>query len=169
MRLLAVCFLQGAYHAFFVCRIIFPYVRLDRIRHGAGVRHIEDVTHARLVILFGDKRNARRAGFDVSQHALIPKVEGGTGSCFRALRVDHHGILKRILIGSRGRVQKTSPFFWGSSQLFERFRVKLTEMLKFYVSPPFCHNLSLPSIQKMSSCTFFKRSSVDVAQSRAIS
>ena len=84
---------------------------------GAGVGNIEHIAQAGPVAGIVHQGDALGAAPDIAAHAVIPQVVLGAGGGVRALGVDHHLLMERILVEAGGGGEKARPFLPAAGEL----------------------------------------------------
>ena len=84
---------------------------------GAGIGNIEHIAQARLVAGIVHQGNTLGATAHIPAHFFIPQVILGAGGGIRALGVNHHLLMERVLIKASGSGKKSRPFLPAAHKL----------------------------------------------------
>ena len=84
---------------------------------GAGVRNVEHIAQAGLVAGIIHQGNALGATAHIPAHFVIPQGVLGAGGSVRALGIDHHLLMERVLIQAGGSSEKGRPLFPAAHKL----------------------------------------------------
>ena len=84
---------------------------------GAGVGNIEHIAQTEPVAGIIHQGDALGTAPDVAAHTVVPQVILGAGGGIRALGVNHHLLMERVLIKARGSGKKSRPFLPASHKL----------------------------------------------------
>ena len=84
---------------------------------GAGVGNIEHIAQAGLVAGIVHQGNTLGATAHIPAHFFIPQIILGAGGGVRALGINHHLLMERVLIKAGSRGKKCCPLLPASHQL----------------------------------------------------
>ena len=84
---------------------------------GAGIGNIKHIPQSGPVAGIVHQGDALGAAPDVAAHAVVPQVVFGAGSGVRALGVNHHLLMERVLVEPGGGGEKARPLLPAAGEL----------------------------------------------------